>query len=63
MQLKIGLCFSKVHIHPTMGMALTEVVTDRWLCDDLDGPLPTLLPLMSMPMEKGLGMLSLGNQF
>ena len=63
MQLKIGLCFSKVHIHPTMGMAFAKVVTDRWLCDDLDGPLPTLLPLMSMPMEKGLGMLSLGNQF
>ena len=63
MQLKIGLCFSKVHIHPTMGMPLAEVVTDRWLCDDLDGALPTLLPLMSMPMEKGLGMLSLGNQF
>ena len=45
-----------------MGMAFPKIVTDRWLSDDVDRPIPTLLPLMSMPVEKGLGMLSLGNQ-
>ena len=62
-QLQESGLFGQLHIHPTMGMALSKIITDRWLTNYLNSALFGMLPIMGVSMYVGFYVLSLVKQF
>jgi len=62
-QLQESGLLGQLHIHPTMGMTFSKIVTDRWLTNDLNRAFLAVLPIMGMTVYVGFRMLSLSKQF
>ena len=61
-QLQVGGLFGQLHVNPAVGMAFAEIVADCRLADEMEMVPSVILPLVSVTVEIGPGMLAFAKQ-